>query len=99
MVIRVAQGKGQKDRYVMLSPKLLDILRGYWRRARPKQWLFPGDLPGQPITRFAVACACEKARWRAGIKDFMDSNVVERLKGDPNETCTPRLRLVRRTGK
>lgn len=67
MVIRVAQGKGQKDRYVMLSPKLLDTLRSYWRGARPKDWLFPGDLPGQPITRFAVACACEKARRRAGI--------------------------------
>jgi integrase/recombinase XerD len=67
MVIRVAQGKGQKDRYVMLSPKLLDTLRSYWRGARPKEWLFPGDLPGQPITRFAVACACEKARRRAGI--------------------------------
>jgi integrase/recombinase XerD len=36
MVIRVAQGKGRKDRYVMLSPKLLDTLRGYWRIARPK---------------------------------------------------------------
>jgi|SRR5271169_3244113 site-specific recombinase XerD len=67
MVIRVAQGKGQKDRYVMLSPKLLDTLRRYWRGVRPKDWLFPGDLPGQPITRFAVACACEKARRRAGI--------------------------------
>jgi integrase/recombinase XerD len=67
MVIRVAQGKGQKDRYVMLSPRLLDLLRHYWRAARPRDWLFPGDRPGQPITRFAVACACEKARRRAGI--------------------------------
>jgi site-specific recombinase XerD len=67
MVIRVAQGKGQKDRYVMLSPKLLDALRSYWRRARPKDWLFPGDRRGQPITRFAVASACEKARRRSGI--------------------------------
>lgn len=67
MVIRVAQGKGQKDRYVMLSPKLLDTLRSYWREAPPKDWLFPGNLPGQPITRFAVACACEKARRHAGI--------------------------------
>jgi site-specific recombinase XerD len=63
----VAQGKGQKDRYVMLSPKLLDALRSYWRRARPKDWLFPGDRRGQPITRFAVASACEKARRRSGI--------------------------------
>jgi site-specific recombinase XerD len=67
MVIRVAQGKGQKDRYVMLSPKLLDVLRRYWRQARPRDWLFPGDLPGEPITRFAVESACEKARRRAGI--------------------------------
>jgi integrase/recombinase XerD len=67
MVIRVAQGKGQKDRYVMLSPRLLDLLRRYWKAVRPRDWLFPGDLPGQPITRFAVACACEKARRRAGI--------------------------------
>ena len=42
MVIRVEQGKGGKDRYVMLSPQLLRILRGYWRLARPKRWLFPG---------------------------------------------------------
>ena len=45
MVIRVEQGKGQKDRYVMLSPKLLEILREWWRMAKPKPWLFPGDIP------------------------------------------------------
>ena len=67
MVIRVDQGKGQKDRYVMLSPRLLDTLRSYWRAARPKEWLFPGDCPGQPITRDAVGQACEKARRRSGI--------------------------------
>ena len=67
MVIRVAQGKGQKDRYVMLSPKLLETLRSYWSTARPKEWLFPGDFPDQPITRFTVAVACEKARRRSGI--------------------------------
>ena len=39
MVVRVAQGKGQKDRYVMLSPKLLETLRGYYRTMRPKGWL------------------------------------------------------------
>ena len=50
MVIRVEQGKGQKDRYVMLSPKLLEILRDWWRVEKPKQWLFPGDIPGQHIS-------------------------------------------------
>ncbi|MCK7497500.1 MAG: site-specific integrase [Comamonadaceae bacterium] len=62
MVIRVEQGKGQKDRYVMLSPRLLEELRAYWKRARPTAWLFPGDIPGRPITRDAVEQACDKAR-------------------------------------
>jgi integrase/recombinase XerD len=67
MVIRVEQGKGQKDRYVMLSPKLLDILRGYWRASRPQEWLFPGDRPGQPITSCAVELTCRLARHLSGI--------------------------------
>ncbi|HUB44154.1 MAG TPA: tyrosine-type recombinase/integrase, partial [Acetobacteraceae bacterium] len=67
MVIRVEQGKGQKDRYVMLSPKLLDTLRVYWRAARPKEWLFPGDRPGCPMTSSSVELACKLARRSAGI--------------------------------
>ena len=62
MVIRVDQGKGRKDRYVMLSPKLLETLRSYWRAVRPKDWLFEGDIPGQPITTNSVELACKKAR-------------------------------------
>lgn len=61
MVIRVEQGKGKKDRYTMLSPKLLEILRSWWRVEKPKDWLFPGDFPGQHITRFAVEKECQKA--------------------------------------
>ena len=68
MVIRVEQGKGQKDRYVMLSPKLLEILRGYWRVMRPKVWLFEGDTPGRPITANAVQQACQKTQKVAGIR-------------------------------
>lgn len=67
MMLRVEQGKGMKDRYVMLSPRLLDVLRTYWKSARPTQWLFPGEVPGQPITREAVGLACQKARRDAGI--------------------------------
>jgi site-specific recombinase XerD len=66
MVIRVAQGKGHKDRYVMLSPKLIEMLRDYWRVVRPQEWLFPG-YGGQPITRHAVGHACREVRLRAGI--------------------------------
>jgi site-specific recombinase XerD len=61
MMLRVDQGKGRKDRYVMLSPRLLEVLRDYWKTRRPTLWLFPGDLIGQPITRCAVEMACQKA--------------------------------------
>ena len=69
LVIRVEQGKGQKDRYVMLSPKLLETLRSYWRAVRPTgEWLFEGDVTGQPINRSSVELACQKARRRSGIR-------------------------------
>jgi len=61
MVVRVEQGKGMKDRYVMLSPKLLEILRAWWRLERPEHWLFPSDMPGQHIGRSAVEHECKKA--------------------------------------
>jgi len=61
MVLRVEQGKGKSDRYVMLSAKLLEILRAWWRVEKPKDWLFPGDLPGRHITRNAVEDECQKA--------------------------------------
>ena len=61
MVIRVEQGKGRRDRYVMLSPKLLEVLRAWWRVEKPKDWLFSGDFPGRHITRFAVEKECQKA--------------------------------------
>ena len=69
MVIRVEQGKGQKDRYVMLSPKLLETLCGYWRAIRPQGgWLFDGDVAGHPITTDAVELACRKARRLSRIR-------------------------------
>jgi len=67
MVIRVEQGKGQKDRYVMLSPKLLELLRAWWKAAKPRPWLFPGKPASQPITPGAVEEACQKAQRRCGI--------------------------------
>ena len=51
----------------MLSPRLLGILRDYWNAVRPKEWLFPGERPGEPITRFTVERACREARERSGI--------------------------------
>ena len=67
MVVRVDQGKNNKDRYVMLSPRLLEALRAYWAVVRPKDWMFPGDIPGRPISRHAVGQACEKAHRACGL--------------------------------
>ena len=67
MVVRVDQGKGRKDRYVMLSPRLLEVLRDYWRIERPKPWLFPGDGADHHISKNAVELACKKAHRAAGI--------------------------------
>ena len=67
MVIRVEQGKGRKDRYVMLPPKLLDILRDYWKRTHPGQWLFPGDPPDKPISTHTIGHTCRQVRQRCGI--------------------------------
>jgi site-specific recombinase XerD len=67
MVIRVEQGKGRKDRYVMLPPKLLDILRDYWDRTRPGEWLFPGRGPGQPVDPSTIEHTCRAVRLVCGI--------------------------------
>ena len=68
MMLRVNQGKGNKDRYVMLSPRLLEALRAYWTVDRPRHWPFPGEVPGRPITRDAVGQACRKAHRACVIK-------------------------------
>jgi integrase/recombinase XerD len=67
MVIRVRQAKGRRDRYVMLSPRLLALLREYWKVVRPTDWLFPGDIPGKPITGKAVHKICVRAALDAGL--------------------------------
>ncbi len=67
MVIRVEQGKGRKDRYVMLSPRLLELLRQYWRQHQPQGWLFPGKHPQRPLCPDTVDAACQRARVRAGL--------------------------------
>jgi site-specific recombinase XerD len=51
----------------MLSPRLLEILRNYWKAARPKEWLFPGIPKGRPISKEAVEAACQKAHRLSGL--------------------------------
>jgi integrase/recombinase XerD len=68
MVIRVCQGKGQKDRYVMLSPKLLAVLRAYWKVWRPTDGLFfPGQNRSRPLERRTVLRHCQHIAQRAGL--------------------------------
>jgi len=67
MIIRVEQGKGRKDRYVMLSPHLLDLLRTWWKAARPQGWLFPGRDPAQPLTTRQLNRACHAAAQMAEV--------------------------------
>jgi site-specific recombinase XerD len=66
-LIRVEQGKGQKDRYAMLSPRLLEILRTWWRAARPEEWLFPGWRTGRHMNVGSLQLACREAAQRAGL--------------------------------
>jgi integrase/recombinase XerD len=68
MLIRVEQGKGRKDRNVMLSPHLLALLRAWWKAARPRGWLFPGRDPVQPMTTRQLNRACHAAVHVADIK-------------------------------
>src|SRR3954471_15605281 len=67
MVLRIEQGKGRRDRFAMLSPRLLELLRDWWRIARPQVWLFPGQNPLNPLTTRQFNRAVHAAAHRAGI--------------------------------
>lgn len=67
MIIRVEQGKGRKDRYVMLSPHLLELLRAWYKAARPQGWLFPGRDRVRPMTTRQLNRACHAAADMAEI--------------------------------
>jgi site-specific recombinase XerD len=74
MVIHIRRGKGRQDRDVMLSPRLLEALRDYWRslKRKPTEWLFPGGsqhTSNRPITPRAVWYACQRAAQRAGLQN------------------------------
>jgi site-specific recombinase XerD len=68
MVIQVRQGKGRKDRTVMLSAQLLELLRKYVRAVRPGEWLFPGEVPARPLAVRSLQKACENARRASSLQ-------------------------------
>jgi integrase/recombinase XerD len=67
MLLHIESAKGGRDRYAMLSPRLLKILRVYWKRVQPSLWLFPGQEPGGHVSVGALQSACRAARRRARI--------------------------------
>jgi site-specific recombinase XerD len=71
MVLRIDQGKGHKDRYVMLSPRLLQALREYWNEYKPRTYLFPNPESDKPMTRQAIHHIVQLAKKAAGITGRM----------------------------
>ena len=80
MLIHIQRGKGGRDRYVPLSPTLLETLRVYWRWMNPKTWLFPGTIAGwradKPITPKVVWDACQSAATRAKIQKRVSAHLL-----------------------
>lgn len=68
MMIRVRQAKGNKDRYVMLSPRLLELLRLYWKAERPTTWLFPARGKDRPLGACLLQRVCQRARRDSGVR-------------------------------
>ena len=76
MLIRVEQGKGQKDRHGILSPQLLAILRTWWVQCRSKGWLFPGQDPLLPMTVRQLNRACHQAADAAGLGTWISPRTL-----------------------
>src|ERR1035441_1702201 len=76
MLVLVREGKGQLPRQVMLSPKLLEVLRIYCRWCKPKDWLFPGQKPGCPMDPSGMRQLCRKLGKKAGIKKRVHPHVL-----------------------
>jgi len=82
MIVQVVQGKGRRDRYAMLSPSLLELLRAWWRQGyaqgkmRPGGWLFPGRNPVNPLSTRQLNKACHLAADAAGLKQRVSMHTL-----------------------
>jgi len=76
MLIHVQKGKGSKDRYVMLSPRLLAVLRRYWRAARPREWMFPSWRGNRHLSPESLSQACRDASRQAGLSKRVTAHTL-----------------------
>lgn len=76
MVVRVRLGKGQKDRDLPLSPKMLELLREYWRAYRPDDWLFPARDPRRPLRTHVLNWLCQRLRWKLQLSKPLGPHVL-----------------------
>ena len=83
MTLRIEQGKGRKDRHAMLSPQLLELLRDWYRIARPQVWLFPGQNPVNHITTRQFTRVFHMAGAAAEIKKSVSPHTPCRRRASP----------------
>jgi integrase/recombinase XerD len=82
MLLRIEQGKGRKDRFAMLSPQLLELLRDWWRIARPQVWLFPGQNPVNHLTTCQFNRAVHAAAHMAEITKRVTPHTLRHNSGN-----------------
>jgi integrase/recombinase XerD len=76
MLLRVEQGKGHKDRYAMLSLRLLEVLRVWWRARRPPCWLFPSWRAGYHLAAGSLQIACRDAWAQSGLRKKVTAHTL-----------------------
>jgi site-specific recombinase XerD len=81
MIIHIREGKGAKERNALLSERTLGILREYYRTYRPKEWLFPGKVPGKPLSARAIQDIVKHTGWRVGIAKTISPHVLRHSLG------------------
>ena len=74
--IKVCQGKGNKDRYTVLSGFNLDLLRNYWKQCRPSKWLFEGIVAGKKYSRSSVIKLVKRAATKAGVRKNISTHTL-----------------------
>ena len=76
MLLHIGNGKGQKDRMVPLSPRLLAALREYWKQDRPPTYLFPGRTPEVPLSATTIQKMCKQAAATAGLSKHVSPHTL-----------------------